>query len=296
MKPKPTVTIGLCVKDVEQTVREAMDSIFRQDFPRDAIELIVVDGHSKDKTVEIIKDALSKHVQIKHKIFYENKGLGKARQIVVDNATGNYVIWVDGDMTLAEDHVRKQVEFMDRNPKVAIAGGRFKMLPQLNLVATLENLEWLVWDFESQNKTVTKPTRNYCGGTIHRVKAVKEAGGFDTSIKGSGEDLDLEYRISEIGWLLHFTTTASFHDRRKQTWPDVWHENFWYGYGAHHLLHKHQKSIPATNLLAGLQRAFTAYKLTHRKASFLLPVQYSFKKIAWFFGFTKAHVDEYGHS
>ena len=294
MERKPKVTIGLCVKDVEQTIKEAIDSILNQDFPRELMELIVVDGYSRDKTLTIIKEVLSKK-NIKNKVFYENEGLGLARQIVVDNASGDYIIWVDGDMILAQNHVRKQVEFMEQNPEVGIAGGKFEMRPEVNLVGTLENIEWLVWDYECQNKSTSKPLRNYCGGTIYRVRAIREAGGFDRMIKGSGEDLDAEYRISEAGWLLHFTTEASFHDRRKETLRGVWKENFWYGYGGHYILHKYRKRVPASTILAGLRRSFVGYKLTRRKVVFLLPLQYAFKKLAWYFGFVKAHMDGYGH-
>ncbi|MEM5867131.1 MAG: glycosyltransferase [Candidatus Aenigmatarchaeota archaeon] len=41
--------------------------------------------------------------------------------VVVKNASGKYIIWVDCDMILPKDHVQKQVEFMEQNPKVGIA-------------------------------------------------------------------------------------------------------------------------------------------------------------------------------
>jgi len=292
---KPLVTIGLCVKNTEQIIHQAIASILDQDFPHSLMELIVVDGCSEDKTLEIIRAALSGK-KIQYEIFFENKGLGTARQIVVDNARGKYIVWVDGDMTLNKDYVRTQVEFMEQNPKVGVAGGKFKMLPNLNTVATIENLEWLVWDFESQNEPVVEPTRNYCGGTIYRVQAIKEVGGFDPNIKGAGEDLDAEHRIGEAGWFLYFTTDALFHDIRKGTYQGIWNENFWYGYGSHYLLHKYRKRVSAFSFLEGLRRPSIAYKLTHRKIGFLLLFQYTFKKIAWFFGFTKAHIDGYGHN
>jgi glycosyltransferase involved in cell wall biosynthesis len=295
MDRKPVVTVGLCVKNAKQTIYQAIASILDQDFPRDLMEIIIVDGYSKDGTLKIIIGSLLKK-GIQYKVFYENKGLGTARQIVVDNARGKYIVWVDGDMTLNKDYVRTQVEFMERNPKVGVAGGKFQMLQNLNFVATVENIEWLVWDFESQNKPVLEPTRHYCGGTIYRVQAIKEAGGFDLNIKGSGEDLDAEIRISEAGWFLYFITEALFHDNRKNTFQGIWDENFWYGYGSHYFLHKYTKRVPASSVLKGLKHSSIAYKLTHRKIAFLLLPQYVFKKIAWCFGFTKAHIDGYGHN
>ena len=53
------VTIGFCVKNAEQTVRDAIRSILKQDFPHEMMELIIVDGYSKDKTLSIIQNELS---------------------------------------------------------------------------------------------------------------------------------------------------------------------------------------------------------------------------------------------
>lgn len=294
MQHKIKVTIGLCVKNSEATIKEAIDSIIHQDFPSELMEIIIVDGYSEDKTLSIINKALS-NTGIKTVIFYEKKGLGVARQIVVNNASGEYIIWVDGDMMLTRDHVRKQVEFMDRNPNVGIAGGKFKRYLGENLVATLDSIEWEVVDHIYGRKATTRPVLHRAGGCIYRVKAIRQVRGFDESITGALEDLDAEYRIGEIGWLTYFTTDAVFHDRRKETLKTLWSENFWYGYGSHYFLHKYTKRVSAFSFFEGLHRSFVAYKLTHRKLVFLLLFQSFFKNIAWFFGFTKAHIDGYGH-
>ena len=49
------VTIGFCVKDVEDTIRTATHSIISQDFPHGSIELIVVEGFSQGSNVFYLK-------------------------------------------------------------------------------------------------------------------------------------------------------------------------------------------------------------------------------------------------
>jgi len=88
MHRKPKVTIGFCVKNCEDTVKEALVSVVNQDYPHELIEIIVVDGKSNDRTMQIVKEILSSS-DIKAKLFLEDKGLGFARQIVLDNATGD---------------------------------------------------------------------------------------------------------------------------------------------------------------------------------------------------------------
>lgn len=295
MRRKPKVTIGFCIKNCEATVKEALDSIIKQDYPHELMEIIVVDGYSSDKTMKIVKEILGSS-DIKVKFFFEDIGLGVARQIVADNATGDYILWVDGDMVLTQDHVSKQVEFMENNPKVGIAGGKFQSYPGENLTATLESVEWTVLDHIYGGQASTRPILHRAGGCIYRVDALRQIGGFDTRIKGALEDLDAEYRMGDFGWLTYFVTDAVFCDRRKGTWKDIWNENFWYGYGGHYFMHKHGRNSRFSILLEGFKRTIVAYRLTQRKIMFLFPIQYIFKKIAWFFGFLKAHMNGYGHN
>jgi glycosyltransferase involved in cell wall biosynthesis len=289
------VTLGVCVKNNQATVKEAIGSIINQDFPHKFMEVIVIDGCSKDKTVQIIANALS-NSDIEFRVLSEDNGLGFARQMVVDNAAGDYIIWVDGDMVLAPDHVQKQVAFMERNHSVGIAGGKFQGYPGENLVATLESIEWLVEDYVHGHKASLRPTLHRAGGCIYRVEAINQVGGLDCNIKGALEDLDVEYRIGEQGWSTYFITDAIFYDRRKENWRGIWNENFWYGYGGHYFLHKHGKGVSASALFDGIRGASIAYGLTRKKIVFLILFQHFFKKVAWFFGYIRAHIDNYEHN
>jgi glycosyltransferase involved in cell wall biosynthesis len=280
------VTVGLCVKNSQATVKAAVDSILAQDYPRGLMELVVVDGSSRDQTVEVIKNCLTSAV-LQSKFFFENHGLGKARQTVVEQASGAYVVWVDGDMELPADFVRKQVEFMDANPEVGIGKGKYAVDPKARLVASLENMEFLI-NYNSVGETDLK----YLGtsGCIYRVDAIRQAGGFDANFRGVGEDMDAEYRIRSNGWKLHITN-AAFIERRRDSWRSLWDEYFWHGFGFRSLLNKNRdmvnigKVLPPIAVAVELTRVPKAYKLTRQKAAVLLPFHYVFKRIAWFFGF-----------
>lgn len=289
------VTVGMCIKNSESTIKEAVKSVLGQDYPHELMELIVVDGCSEDKTLEILRDSLKKR-DIRTKMFYENEGLGRARQIVVDNASAEYIVWVDGDMVLSRDFVRKQVEFMDRNPDVGIAKGRYETLinsSHESLVATLENVE-LMLNTMFEGETTSKSLGT--SGCIYRVKAIRQVGGFDPYFKGVGEDMDAENRIREAGWLLH-VTSARFYERRRQTWKSLWNEYFWHGRGGRRVLEKNRQTInlykmlPPVALAAELFHVAIAYRLIRRKEVFFLPFHYAFKRVSWFLGFIKGPLE-----
>jgi glycosyltransferase involved in cell wall biosynthesis len=288
---KPVVTIGLCVKNVQDTVEGAVNSVLFQNFPCEKMEIIVVDGQSKDKTVDIIKTLLSKE-KIRFHIFYENKGLGAARQIVIKNAAGKYIIWVDGDMVLSKDFVNTQVDFMEKNSAVGVAKGSYGILYQNSLVATLENMEFVVDSSQHAGK-VTSNIALGTSGCIYRVKAIRHVGGFDEELKGVGEDMDAEYRVKAAGWTLHISP-AVFYEKRRASWKSLWTEYFWHGSGAHFLFQKNRRAInifialPPVALLTESKRSLLAYKITHKKVAFLLPFHWIFKRTAWLLGFMYA--------
>ena len=293
------MTIGVCVKNGETYIKEAIKSVADQDFPHKNMEIILVDDGSTDSTLSIVRETVAE-MNIKTRIFHhEWKGLGYSRNIVVRNADGKYIIWVDYDNLLFKDHVRRQVRFMEDNPKVGMATGRFRSRSENNLVSTLESIEWEVNYFQMENKIVDSTVGHFCGGgggSIYRVEAIRQVGGYDDKITGAGEDYDAERRITKAGWLLYAGTEAEFYHRCKKTWKALWRENFWYGYGGHYLSHRKIKRVVPNFAITRLSfYLFIGYKITHRTVAFLFPIQQIFKKTAWLFGFASAHTDGYGH-
>jgi glycosyltransferase involved in cell wall biosynthesis len=294
------VTVGLCVKNAESIIKKAVDSLCNQSFPAQNTELIVVDGNSKDNTVKIIKSSLKKDLQ-NVKIISESSGLGFARQMVVEKATGKYIVWLDADMTLSTDYLQNQVKFMEAHPEVGIAGGKYCVHIGHGLAADLENIVYAVDSVYGQRGNASKfgylPGAE---GAIYRVDAVRPLGGFDTRINGAAEDTEMAYRVRANGWELAMTKEM-FTESTRSSWQSLWKQYVWYGRGGHFIFHKDPNALnllqmsPIAGFLAGILRSPGAYLLTHNKSFFLLPVHYTYKRVAWLFGFCDAHLNGYGH-
>ncbi|MCL5949551.1 MAG: glycosyltransferase [Candidatus Bathyarchaeota archaeon] len=294
------VTVGLCVKNAEPIIQKAIDSLCNQSFPAKSIELIVVDGNSKDDTVKIIKNNLNKDFQ-SVKIFNETSGLGFARQMVVEKASGKYIVWLDADMTLSNDYLKNQVQYMETHPQVGIAGGKYNVHIGHGLAADLENIVYAVDSVYGQRGNASKfgylPGAE---GAIYRVEAVRQVGGFDTRINGAAEDTEMAYRVRAKGWELTMTKEM-FTESTRGSWLSLWKQYVWYGRGGHFIFHKDPNALnllqmsPLAGFLAGILRSPGAYLLTHNRSFFLLPVHYTYKRLAWFFGFFDAHLNGYGH-
>ncbi len=294
------VTVGLCVKNAASTIKKSLGSLCNQNYPLQSIEVLVVDGSSKDDTVEIAQRYLNKSF-FAVRFLNENSGLGFARQMVVNQAAGKYIIWLDADMTLPVNYLTDQVAFMESHPKVAIGGGKYAVHVGYGLAADLENIVYAVDSLYGRRGNASKfgylPGAE---GAIYRVDAVRGVGGFDAGINGAAEDTEMAYRVRANGWDLAFTD-ATFTESTRASWFSLWRQYVWYGRGGHFIYHKNPDALnlvamsPMAGFVAGILRSPGAYSLTHSGRFFLLPIHYTFKRLAWFFGFFDAHLSGYGH-
>ncbi|MDH5483425.1 MAG: hypothetical protein OEY22_11215, partial [Candidatus Bathyarchaeota archaeon] len=189
---------------------------------------------------------------------------------------------------------------MDKHPRIAIAKGKQALEPGGNLLATLETYGRAasrMVDYESE-KSYTKSLGT--GGCIYRVEVLRRVGKFDENFRGYGEDFDLELRIRGAGYSFS-TVNSKFKDyeRLGLSWKNLWSRYLLRGYYSHYFLHKntglikHCRTIPPAAFLSGLIHAHKLFKSTYQKVVFLLPFQYGFKMIAWYFGFVKSHLNSY---
>jgi len=164
------------VKNAERTIRDCIDTVIGQTYPQRLVDLVIVDGDSTDKTIFIIKDALARGRIMSRLYSDHSKGLGYARHLVMFNAKGEYVVFVDADVELSRDFVQRQVEFMENHVGVGASVGRY-MCKHGSYISTLWGL-WHEIDFDK-----------FLGAdaTIFRRQALEAAGGFDANIRGAGE-------------------------------------------------------------------------------------------------------------
>lgn len=293
------------MKNAERTIRDFLKSIVNQNYPKKLMTIIVVDGKSEDRTMEITKEQLLSS-GIASEFHSDNgAGLGVARQIVFENTQDRYIVWVDSDTVIGEDFVEKQVEFMEKNRRVCVATGSYLAERNANtsLSASVGSLRRYVGSVVAASTRARAKDRGIPpnDASIYRVEAMKEVGGFDTKIRGASEDEDIMSRMREKGWVVTVNELAKYCAILRATWQSLWTECVWFGYGGHFLGHKNKKShvcmyhIPLVHFYVGFREGSKAYKLTSQKKSFLFPLNDVFEDMGWWYGYAKAHAEGYGH-
>lgn len=98
----PLISVMVPVYNVEPYLKECLDSIISQDYVN--IEILLVNDGSSDKSGDIC-DAFSKKDKRIKVIHNPNYGVAKTRNILIDNALGEYLVFVDSDDILAKNHI-----------------------------------------------------------------------------------------------------------------------------------------------------------------------------------------------
>lgn len=112
------VSIIIPIYKVEAYLPECLESIRLQTF--DDFEVLMVDDGSPDGSADICRSFASRDTRFRL-IQQENGGVTAARRTGVDHATGEYVVFVDGDDTLPADSLEILLSYMTDEVDVVVA-------------------------------------------------------------------------------------------------------------------------------------------------------------------------------
>lgn len=113
MNMEPVISIIMPVFNAEGTIEETLRAIRDQNYPQDNIEILVIDGGSTDRTVEIAK----KYNAI---LFKNQRKLPEAaKEIGFCKCSGKYALYIDADeVFINPDSLRKRVEILEKHPNL----------------------------------------------------------------------------------------------------------------------------------------------------------------------------------
>lgn len=98
---QPIISIVIPVYNVEQYIRECLDSIEKQDTKK-CMEVLCIDDGSTDKSGNICEEYAKRDKRFK--VFHKkNGGVSSARNLGLKNAKGKYIAWIDPDDYISDD-------------------------------------------------------------------------------------------------------------------------------------------------------------------------------------------------
>jgi glycosyltransferase involved in cell wall biosynthesis len=112
------VSVIMTTYNCEQYVAEAIASILKQSFKD--FEFVIVDDGSGDRTFEIISSFQdARIVRLRNK---QNLGQTRSLNVGIRHSRGRYIARMDADDVSYPDRLQKQIEFLEKNPMIAMVG------------------------------------------------------------------------------------------------------------------------------------------------------------------------------
>lgn len=118
------VTIGITSFNASDTIERAIKSALSQNWK--PVEIVIVDDCSTDDTLEIINKVSVNRKNIRVFSQQKNKGVASARNKIIENAKGDFVVFFDDDDQSLPGRIKEQIqrilkyeqEFSERNPVI----------------------------------------------------------------------------------------------------------------------------------------------------------------------------------
>jgi glycosyltransferase involved in cell wall biosynthesis len=178
------ISIVIITLNEEENIGRLLESIKSQTFPRERMEIIVVDCSPipKGKTVSPTCEIAFRYT---NKVFHSQCGFSIQKNYGVLQSTGKYILNLDGDMIISESLIKECFETCEREGHVAL------YIPEIIIGQGM----WIkARNFE---RSFYDATCNNCVRFIKRIAFI-DIDGFDNNII-VGEDWDFDRRIKTKG-------------------------------------------------------------------------------------------------
>ncbi len=220
MREAPMVSVVIPTYNRKDMLKECLESLFNQTYPKDKYEIIVVNDGSTDGTEEVLKEYAKKAPCAFKWLTQQNKGSYAARNLGIKNARGEIICFIDDDCIADKRWLEELVRgFTDDG--IGGVGGKIKAY---SLKTSVE--KYAKMDQESAIRNSFLITCN----AAYRKDILEIVGYFDSYFR-SGGDNDMGIRVTWKGYKLKYASNAIVYHEHRTTLSDLIKQRYNYGVG-----------------------------------------------------------------
>jgi cellulose synthase/poly-beta-1,6-N-acetylglucosamine synthase-like glycosyltransferase len=224
----PKVSIVIATLNNERTIEECLKAIFELNYPKDFLEVIVVDGCSKDATVRIAE-------KYPVKVVSTPLNAPAAYNYAIKITNNDIIGFIDADAKVEKEWLNKLVMYLD-DPQVAGVSGGVETWNIENAWARS-----IGYDMKNRYARLKKyATRIATMNVLLKKSVIEESGGFDEGLP-SQYDTDLGFRMTSRGYKIVFEPSAKCYHFNRSTVRAYFKQQLQYGKNTIKLYFKHAK-------------------------------------------------------
>lgn len=205
---RPRVSVVVAAYNAARTLRVCLGALGHLSYPD--YEVILVDDGSSDGTADLVREFPS----VRYERHPENLGLSEARNTGIKLATGEVVAFTDADCRPDEDWLDHLVHDLITQGTAGIGGHNLlppddSALAAVVMAAPGGPLQVMLTDREAEHLPG-------CNMAFWRATLL-EVGGFDPVFRRAGDDVDLCWRLQNLGRKLGFSPGGFVWHYRRST-------------------------------------------------------------------------------
>ena len=210
---KPFVTAMIVARNEELYIKRAVASFLNQHYPKESLEILIIDGNSEDRTVEIAKETIDAYERVHGKVqvrYFENpkRLLAAGWNIGIKAARGEYVVRIDAHAQADPNLIGKCVQILQEKPDVACAGGRIEtesLTEKGRLIADVLSSPFGVGNARFRYASQSGYVDTVAYG-VYRKSVFEKAGYFNEEFMRN-QDNDMHGRIKTCGGKFYLDTS-----------------------------------------------------------------------------------------
>ena len=203
----PKFSLIVPAKDESLVVGRCLNALLSLDYPKEKMEIILVDGNSKDATRTISSELSAKYPD-SIKIIRESNSQGKptALNLALPHVTGEIVGVFDADCVPEEDTLRKIASYFIDQSIAAVQGNARSLNGKKNMLTRIASIEEKAW-FQAlltgrEKLNLFIPLTGSC--QFVRSNVLRELGGWDET--ALTEDVELALRLVEKDYKIKYAS------------------------------------------------------------------------------------------
>jgi cellulose synthase/poly-beta-1,6-N-acetylglucosamine synthase-like glycosyltransferase len=221
----PSCSILIPAHNEEKVIGSTIESMLNLEYPKDKLQIIVINDGSKDRTKEIIEHYAAKDARVQlFDIPKGEGGKGKSRtlNLGVKHAHGDVIAIYDADNTPDKSSLRYLVAQLLDHKELGAVIGKFRTVnKKATLLTRFINIETLSFQSILQAGRWQMHNISTLPGTnlVMWNHLIKKLDGWDEN--ALTEDSELSIRIYEAGYKIKYIPYAITYEQEPQQWS-VW--------------------------------------------------------------------------
>src|SRR5881628_408440 len=191
----PNVSVLVPVKNEQRVVGRLLEALVRLDYPKENLEVVVVEDESRDRTLQICQTYSAKYPWIK--VFHRDASLGKgdALNFAFHQSTGEIIATFDADDVPEEQAVKKALRYFNSPETGAVHGFHRTLNLRESIVSRLAAYENFLYRLSNDGKYALGLFVTFSGSnTFFRRSALEKVGLWDP--RSLVEDAELSVRFA----------------------------------------------------------------------------------------------------